>query len=181
MLPALLALLCLPALGASAQPRPKLIIGESLPDLALPRLEGGKLALRGLRGQPVAISFFSRYCEPCRRELPTLQRVLARLNRELPAKRQVLGVVISLDSADETRAQARLAPSMRWLLDPDGHARAQFDPRTFPCTFLADATSRVRHINRGFGCAACSAGRRDQKPQAADPPAFTRPETYSQR
>ena len=151
MLPALLALLCLPALGASAQPRPKLIIGESLPDLALPRLEGGKLALRGLRGQPVAISFFSRYCEPCRRELPTLQRVLARLNRELPAKRQVLGVVISLDSADETRAQARLAPSMRWLLDPDGHARAQFDPRTFPCTFLADATSRVRHINRGFG------------------------------
>jgi hypothetical protein len=29
--------------------------------------------------------------------------------------------------------------------------RAAFDPRTMPCTFLADQTGTVRHINRGFG------------------------------
>lgn len=146
-----LVLAGLAAEAAAAQPRYKLIIGESLPDIELPRLEGGPVKLFTLRGQPLAISFFSRYCEPCRRELPTLVRVVERLNRSVPARRQVIAVVISLDSREETRPQSRLAPSARWLLDGDGRARASFDPRTFPCTFLADAGGRVRHINRGFG------------------------------
>jgi hypothetical protein len=137
---------------AAAQPRYRLIIGEKLPDLELPRVDGSsRLRLRTLLGQPLAISFFSRYCAPCRRELPILQRVIERVNRGLPPRRQVLPLIISLDSRLDTKAQVHLGPSLRWLLDPEGLARAQLDPRTYPCTFLVDASGRVRHINRGFG------------------------------
>lgn len=147
----LLALGLAASSGHAQQGRARLIIGELLPALELPRVGGGTLPLRSLRGRAVAISFFSRHCEPCRRELPTLERVLARVNQGRPQSKQVLGVVISLDSAAEAAAQARLMPGVRWLLDPGGKARQAFEPRTYPCTFLADGSGRVRHINRGFG------------------------------
>jgi cytochrome oxidase Cu insertion factor (SCO1/SenC/PrrC family) len=131
--------------------RPRLRIGDPLPDLELPRVGGGKLQLRTLRGQTVAISFFSVYCRPCRIELPTLARVLDRVNRDLPAKRRVLPLIITLDAAPEPAILARLGPTARVLVDKAGKARAAFDPRTYPCTFLVDVRGQVRHINRGFG------------------------------
>jgi cytochrome oxidase Cu insertion factor (SCO1/SenC/PrrC family) len=130
---------------------PRLRIGDALPDLELSRAGGGRLQLRSLRGQTVAISFFSIYCRPCRVELPTLARVLDRVNRALPARRRVLPVVITLDAPPEAALLARLGPTARVLLDKGNKARAAFDPRTYPCTFLVDVRGRVRHINRGFG------------------------------
>ena len=136
----------------SAQPRYRLVIGDDLPNLVLPQAQGGSLALRSLRGRPLAVSFYSRYCAPCQRELPALHRAVERANHGLPPSRQVLPIVISIDSpADTQAAQAHFTPSLRWLLDFDGRARTRFDPRTYPCTFLADAAGRVRFINRGFG------------------------------
>ena len=97
------------------------------------------------------MSFYSRYCAPCRRELPTLVRVLDRVNRDLPPARNVLGLVIAVDTPPEAQFHREIGPRLRWLLDAGGKARAAFDPRTYPCTFLVDSDGRVRHINRGYG------------------------------
>jgi peroxiredoxin len=143
----------LPALlpaAARAEDRPKLRIGDPVPALTLPRVGGGTLALRELRGHPVAYSFFAISCAPCRREVPALARAVARVNRDLPAAAQVRVVVISLDDL-KGHDLVRAHPEATWLWDKEDAARAAFDPRTFPCTFLADARGLVRHINRGFG------------------------------
>ena len=45
---------------------------RQLPPLTLERLEGGRLDLAALRGQPVVINLWATWCPPCRRELPML-------------------------------------------------------------------------------------------------------------
>lgn len=148
----LLARLVLVANPAVAESRYRLRLGDPLPELALPPLDGGaRVTLRGLLGRPLVFSFYSRYCAPCRRELPTLARVIARVNRGLVSRRHVVPVVISVDARVERKEQKEFGRALRWLLDPEGRARALFDPRTYPCTFLIDAGGVVRHINRGFG------------------------------
>jgi thiol-disulfide isomerase/thioredoxin len=126
----------------------RLRIGDTMPDVELPRLEGGALRLGTLRGQIVTLSFYSPYCEPCRRELPALKRAVERVTRDRGTAITVVIVVT------EDRPPAELVKEHAgalWLLDTDNRARGAFDPRTLPCTFLVDAKGKVRHINRGFG------------------------------
>lgn len=70
VVPAALALavwLVVPALLTPAQQQ-----ARQLPPLTLERLEGGRLDLAALRGQPVVINLWATWCPPCRRELPML-------------------------------------------------------------------------------------------------------------
>ncbi|MFC5463007.1 prolipoprotein diacylglyceryl transferase family protein [Massilia niabensis] len=52
------------AFGSLAAPAP-------LPDLALRRLDGSLLSLRG-SGKPVVVNLWATWCPPCRREMPAL-------------------------------------------------------------------------------------------------------------
>jgi peroxiredoxin len=126
----------------------RLRIGDAMPDLELPRLEGGRLRLATLRGGLVALTFYSPYCEPCHRELPVLKRVVERVARDT---RVPIVTVIVVSEGRPAAALVKQHPEARWLLDENDRARAAFDPRTFPCTFLMDEKGAVRHINRGFG------------------------------
>ena len=126
----------------------RLRIGDAMPDLELPRLEGGRLRLASLRGGLVALTFYSPYCEPCDRELPVLKRVVERVARDTGVP--IVAVIIVTEgrpAADLVKQHA----AARWLLDEKDRARTAFDPRTLPCTFLIDGKGMVRHINRGFG------------------------------
>jgi thiol-disulfide isomerase/thioredoxin len=117
----------------------------------LPQIGGGRLRLHDLRGRVLAISFYSSYCPPCRKELPTLLRLLDRVNRDLPPEKRVVALVVAIDAPPDARLLRELGPRLRWLLDGEGKARTAFDPRTYPCTFLIDSHGTVRHINRGYG------------------------------
>lgn len=50
------------------------------PAFVLPSLDGAKLSLETLRGRAVIVHFFATWCEPCREELPSLQRLSTRLD-----------------------------------------------------------------------------------------------------
>ncbi|MCI0434532.1 MAG: TlpA family protein disulfide reductase [Gemmatimonadetes bacterium] len=51
--------------------------GQPAPDFAAVTLDGGTVALAGLRGRPVLLSFWSTTCEPCHGELPFLREIRA--------------------------------------------------------------------------------------------------------
>jgi thiol-disulfide isomerase/thioredoxin len=101
-----------------------------------------------LRGGLVALSFYSPSCEPCERELPVLKRVVERVARDTGVA--IVTVILSVEGRPPA-ALVKEHAAARWLLDEQDRARAAFDPRTFPCTFLVDEKGAVRHINRGFG------------------------------
>jgi peroxiredoxin len=138
-----------PAVAAGDRPA-RLRIGDELPDLTLPRLGGGKLRLRELRGRVVALTFYSPECAPCRKELPVLLHLVDRINRDLPPAGRIVVVVVSIDDPGRDRL-VKESPGAIWLVDDDEAARTAFEPRTLPCTYLADPALVVRHINRGFG------------------------------
>ncbi len=126
----------------------RLRIGDTMPDIELPRLDGSTLRLGTLRGKTVVVSFYSPYCEPCRHELPALQRAIQRVHHDTGAAITMVVVVTEERPSDDVVKQH---PSALWLLDPDGRAQSAFDPRRLPCTFAIDTGTTVRHINRGFG------------------------------
>lgn len=127
----------------------RLRIGDRAPDIELTRLEGGQLRLSSLHRQALAVTFYSQYCEPCRRELPILARVVARVARNTGT--DVKLVVILSDGSPGAGLVEKLGPSVMWLLDDNQKAKVAFDPQTLPCTFIFGDNEIVRHINRGFG------------------------------
>ncbi|MBS0380259.1 MAG: TlpA family protein disulfide reductase [Proteobacteria bacterium] len=50
-------------------------IPEEVPDLSLPDLAGHPVPLSRYRGKLVLINFWAPWCEPCRREIPLLQKI----------------------------------------------------------------------------------------------------------
>ena len=62
--------------GSSATARAE--VGKRAPTFVAPRIVGpGDVRLTDYRGKPVLLNFFASWCEPCRDELPLLQRTAA--------------------------------------------------------------------------------------------------------
>jgi thiol-disulfide isomerase/thioredoxin len=61
-------------------PRP--ILNNPPPDITLLDMDGAQFSLSEFEGQPFVLNFWATWCEPCRREMPTLQR-FARANPDV--------------------------------------------------------------------------------------------------
>jgi thiol-disulfide isomerase/thioredoxin len=127
----------------------RLRIGDRAPDIELTRLEGGHLRFSNLPRRALAVTFYSPYCEPCRRELPILARVIARVGHDMGV--DVKMAVIVSEGRPDVGVIEKLGSSVIWLLDDSGKAKSAFDPHTLPCTFIFGEDEVVRHINRGVG------------------------------
>jgi len=47
---------------------------QALPQVTLPALEGGAMALAPMSGKPLVLNLWASWCPPCRREMPVLAR-----------------------------------------------------------------------------------------------------------
>jgi thiol-disulfide isomerase/thioredoxin len=52
--------------------------GPAKPDFSLQDLNGENVPLKTFKGRTVLLHFFATWCEPCREELPALNRFLTR-------------------------------------------------------------------------------------------------------
>jgi len=80
--------------------------------LVLPDPAGNSQAVAQWRGKVLVINFWATWCEPCREEIPGLQRL-----REKYASKNVEVVGIAVDSASKVREYAnenRLPASCGW-------------------------------------------------------------------
>src|SRR4051812_49123808 len=53
-------------------------IGSQLPEFSVKDLHGRQIRSEELRGKVVLIDFWATWCEPCKREMPGYQQLLAR-------------------------------------------------------------------------------------------------------
>lgn len=76
-------LAALGAAGCGSEQPARLAPGETFPALSLSELDGGApLNTAGFRGRVLVLNVWATWCPPCRREMPSLQRLAARVNRE---------------------------------------------------------------------------------------------------
>jgi peroxiredoxin len=121
--------------------------GMKAPDFSLPTLTGSKLSLASLRGKVVVIDFWAQWCEPCKKELPQLQK----LAKEFSGK-DVVVLAINLDKTKDNaqRLAQQLGLSIPVLLDPSGAVAATYDLPKMPTSFLVDKRGIVRFVHEGF-------------------------------
>jgi thiol-disulfide isomerase/thioredoxin len=116
--------------------------GGTAPALALRDTDGRTHDLAAYRGKVVLVNFWATWCEPCRQEMPSIQRLRDRLAGQPFA---VLAV-----NVDEPDARVRLfvkqtALDLPILMDPDKVVTRGWGVRVLPVTFLVGPDGRVRY------------------------------------
>ena len=137
---------------AERPPPPGLVvvdIGEPLPAMAFPPLEGGDPVSLGGPGRTRLINYWASWCGPCRKEMPVLDAFAAEQGGNGV---QVLG--IALDTADEARAFLRSVPVRFTLLletpgPGDSSVRLGNARGILPYTVLVDPEGRLVKTHYG--------------------------------
>jgi thiol-disulfide isomerase/thioredoxin len=135
-------LVCLAATSGGAQevevPAWK---GGPTPPLALKDPEGRLHDLADYRGKVVVVNFWATWCEPCRDELPSLERLRDAL-RGRPF--EVLAVNVAEGDSRVKRFLAEVPLQLPVLLDRNGEAQRAWKVRGLPATFLLDREGEIR-------------------------------------
>ena len=116
------------------------------PDFSLPDLTGKKIRLKDFRGKVVFLNFFAAWCEPCRLEMPAMER----LHQTYTDKGLVVLAVDIRESVTEVRAFTQeLRLSFPALLDKDGSVAYTYTIRPVPATYLIGRDGNI--LWRAFG------------------------------
>jgi thiol-disulfide isomerase/thioredoxin len=140
MLAPLLAVTLLAAPAADAAAPPLQVEVAELPAILA--------ALKAPGAQAVLVNVWATWCEPCREELPALDR----LRRELGPR----GLEVYAVSFDEDRSQIPLfleqtPVSLRILWDQGGDRyAAAYDVERLPTTLVVDRGGTIRFVHAGF-------------------------------
>ena len=112
------------------------------PALKLPDLDGKTHNLAKLRGKVVLINFWATWCPPCRREMPSLERLSQALSGESLV---VLAVDVGedADTIEAFTSQLDAVPTFPILLDTRSTAMPAWQVAGLPTTFLVDKQGRV--------------------------------------
>lgn len=107
------------------------------PDLSLPALDGEAAHLGAETGRIVVVHFFATWCEPCRDELKSLQR-LAEAFEARPF--QILAVDVGEPGDRVRRFLERNKISLRFpvLIDFDKKAMRAWDVEMLPTSYVLD-------------------------------------------
>lgn len=116
--------------------------GGPTPALRLPDLEGKLHALEDYRGKVVLVNFWATWCEPCREEMPSIERLRAALAGQPFA---VLAVNLAEPESRVRGFLNRMPLAFPVLLDPDRTASRAWKARYLPATFIVGPDGRVRY------------------------------------
>src|SRR5574340_450037 len=112
------------------------------PALKLQDIDGSLHDLAQFKGKVVLINFWATWCPPCRREMPSMERLLQTLAGEAFT---VLAVDVGEDAEtiQAFTSQLDAAPTFPILLDPRSHAMQAWQVAGLPTTFLVDKRGRI--------------------------------------
>jgi thiol-disulfide isomerase/thioredoxin len=116
------------------------------PDFTLPDISGKKLRLKDLRGKVIFLNFFATWCEPCRLEMPAMER----LSQTYKDKGLVVLAVDMHESAKSVRTfMQELKLSFPAVVDGDGSVGFMYAVRPIPATYLVARDGQI--LWRVFG------------------------------
>jgi thiol-disulfide isomerase/thioredoxin len=119
-------------------------ISATAPDFEWNAPDGKTTKLSDLRGKVVVMTFWATWCQPCRQEMPAMQRVAASTDAVFLAV-DLLEDGSKVRSFMDSLALDRLLP----LLDTDGAVTRRYAVLELPQTFFIDARGVIRHIEHG--------------------------------
>ena len=123
-----------------------IVDGRDAPALVLKDINGDSFDLSQSRGKWVFTHFWASWCGPCRKEMPTIQAISSEF-----VDSDLLIVLINTSEDEDTvfNFLGTVAPDLNTLLDSDGKATEQWQPRGLPSTWFVDPDGKLRYIALG--------------------------------
>lgn len=120
--------------------------GRPAPPLQLADMDGKTVDLATRKGRWVIVHFWASWCGPCRKELPTLQR----MSEKVPSAQVELIMVNTAESDEQVFAfLPTLAPDINTYMDRDGRVTDAWQPRGLPSSFIVDPAGKLRYLALG--------------------------------
>jgi thiol-disulfide isomerase/thioredoxin len=114
-----------------------------VPALALPDLDGREHALAQYKGKVVVLNFWATWCEPCRAEMPSMQKLAEKFG---PDKLVILGVNYQEGEPRIRRFLTQNPVQFTILMDRDGAATKAWITRVFPTSIIIGPDGKPRHL-----------------------------------
>jgi len=116
------------------------------PDFQLADLDGKSHKLSDYYGKTIVINFWATWCPPCRKEIPSMNKALTKLDNKKV-------VMLAVNMAEESDAVLEFTNNnevnFTILLDSTGKASAQWPMKGLPTTFIVDAKGNI--VYRAIG------------------------------
>jgi thiol-disulfide isomerase/thioredoxin len=120
--------------------------GGATPPLALEDLAGRTHSLADYRGKVVLVNFWATWCEPCREEMPSIDR----LRNSLKGKPfEVLAVNLAEPLSRIEKFSATMPLGFPLLRDRDGAAGKAWKAKLLPASYLIGRDGRIRYVAYG--------------------------------
>jgi len=120
--------------------------GGATPALALEDLAGRIHRLADYRGSVVLVNFWATWCEPCRAEMPSMDR----LRRSLQGRRfEVLAVNLAEPLSRIQKYLDTLPLGFPVLRDRDSAVAKAWKARLLPASYLIGRDGRIRYVAYG--------------------------------
>jgi thiol-disulfide isomerase/thioredoxin len=116
------------------------------PAIDLMTVDGRPLSLQALRGKVVLVNFWATWCEPCIREMPSLQQLRDQLQAD---GFEVLAVNYQEGPARINSFIEKLQLSLPVVRDTDGSVARTWGARIFPANYLVDRVGNIRYSMSG--------------------------------
>ena len=140
MLLATLAVAEQPPLGHKMNPVSPAL---AAPGFTLPDMDGEMQSLQDFRGRVVMLNFWATWCPPCRREMPSMQRLYEKY-RERGLTVVAVNQFEDPDLVFEFTGRLSLEPTFPILFDRESRVSEQYGVKGLPTTYLLDKAGRIQ-------------------------------------
>jgi thiol-disulfide isomerase/thioredoxin len=117
-------------------------------DFRLPDLDGKPHQLSDYRGKVVLVNFWATWCPPCRREMPSMERLAQRL-KDQPFVILAINQQEDAERVFEFSGQLVPPPGFPILFDPDSKVAHAWKVQGLPASFIVDQQGRVAYRAMG--------------------------------
>jgi len=117
------------------------------PNFILESVTGEKISLKDFKGKAVLLNFWATWCQPCKKELPSMQRIYEELSSE-----GVEVVAISIDRNKKERVEKYINNynlSFPILLDPNQKVRKDYFILGLPTSYLIGSDGKLKGFISG--------------------------------
>ena len=114
------------------------------PNFTLTDMDDETHSLADYRGKVIMLNFWATWCPPCRREMPSMER----LHQNLHQEDFVVIAINQMESADHVFAytgQLDVDPTFTILFDKDSTVSQAYSVKGLPTSYLIDKKGNIRY------------------------------------
>lgn len=118
-------------------------IGKAAPDFELGVLGGDYLSLSELRGKVVLLNFWATWCEPCREEMPAMQKVYEKYQEQ---GFEIVGINLQETEVTVQGFVNQLGLTFPIVYDLTGEVYDTYLVRPMPTSYFVDRDGIIRFL-----------------------------------